>query len=192
MEQKPNMIVFMGGQGSGKGTYAKLLLAQSNANYIEMGGILRQMPKDSEIYKKISRGELLSDNELFPIIAKHIKTDKDLIVDGFPRTLGQAKWLVENYNNKFIIKVAFLNISKEMMLARIQNRIKDGGNRADDNDITAVQKRIAAFYTTTIPAIEWLSKQPLQFFDIKLPEDTISANFERVKKRLFESSEKQR
>jgi len=186
MANKPQMIVFMGGQGSGKGTYAKLLMEQINCNYIETGAILRQMPSDSDIAKKMARGELLSDDDLLPIIAKNIKTNKDVIMDGFPRTLGQAQWLVENYNNKFIIKVAFLNISRNEMIARIQNRIKQGENRADDNDATAVQKRIAAFFTITMPAIEWLSKQPIQFFDIKLPaNDTIAANFQRVKNRLF-------
>ena len=187
--EKPNMIVFMGGQGSGKGTYAKLFLKQNDCNYIETGAILRQMPKNSEIGKKIARGELVSDDELFAIIAEHIKNNKDLILDGFPRTLGQAKWLVKNYKNQFIIKVAFLNITKKMMLARIQNRIKEGENRADDNDAAAVQKRIAAFYATTMPAIEWLSKQPkIQFCDIKVPNpaDTIENNFKYVQDRLME------
>lgn len=181
------MIVFMGGQGSGKGTYAKMLLKQNKCNYIETGEILRQMPKDSDIAKKITRGELLADDELFSIISTHITTDKDLILDGFPRTLGQAQWLVENYKNQFNIKIAYLNISKEMMFARIQNRIKEGGNRADDNDIVAVQKRIAAFYDITMPAIKWLSKQPtVQFCDIKVlnPNDTIENNFKYVQNRL--------
>ena len=104
MANKPQMIVFMGGQGSGKGTYAKLLMEQINCNYIETGAILRQMPSDSDIAKKMARGELLSDDDLLPIIAKNIKTNKDVIMDGFPRTLGQAQWLVENYNNKFMGK----------------------------------------------------------------------------------------
>ena len=69
---KPTMFVFMGGQGSGKGTFANLMLKQHDYNYIETGAILRDMPSDCEICKKMQRGELVSDNELFPIIAEHI------------------------------------------------------------------------------------------------------------------------
>ena len=117
---KPNMIVFMGGQGSGKGTFANLLLKQHNFDYVEAGAILRQMPKDSEICKKITRGELLADEDLFPIMASHIKTDRDLILDGFPRTIGQAKWLIEHYADKFNIKIVFLNISEDTMIALLR------------------------------------------------------------------------
>jgi len=180
---KPEMIVFMGGQGSGKGTFANLLLKQHDFNYVEAGAILRNMPTDSEIHKKITRGELVSDADLFPIIAKHISTNHDLILDGFPRTIGQAKWLVENYADKFNIKIVFLNISEETMIAHIQKRIREGGNRSDDNDTAAVQKRIAAFKSTTMPAIDWLrDEKSVKFFDIKLPSDDIDINFNHISK----------
>lgn len=182
---KPTMIVFMGGQGSGKGTFAKKLLEQQKFNYIEAGAILRAMPSDSDIKQKISRGELLDDEDLFPIIAPHITTNNDTILDGFPRTLGQAKWLIEKFDDKFNIKVIFLNISEATMLAHIQKRIKDGENRTDDTDTNAVQKRIAAFKTTTMPAIEWLSTVPsISFYDIKLSGDDIDTNFNLIMKTI--------
>ena len=182
---KPTMIVFMGGQGSGKGTFAKKLMQQQKFNYVEAGAILRAMPSDSDIKQKISRGELVGDNDLFPIITPHITTDTDIILDGFPRTLGQAKWLIEKFADKFNIKIVFLNISEATMLAHIQNRIKEGGNRADDADANAVQKRIAAFKTTTMPAIDWLSTVPnIAFYDIKLPGDDIDINFNYIMKTI--------
>jgi len=182
---KPQMIVFMGGQGSGKGTFAKLLMKQHDYNYVEAGAILRAMPEDSDIKQKISRGELVGDNDLFPIISQHISTDKDIIMDGFPRTIGQAKWLIDNFADKFDIKIIFLNISEETMLAHIQNRIKEGGNRADDTDAVAVQKRIAAFKTTTMPAIQWLSTlRNVKFYDIHLPSDDIDTNFAHIIKSI--------
>lgn len=182
---KPQMLVFMGGQGSGKGTFANLLRKQHDYNYVEAGAILRAMPADSDIKQKISRGELVGDADLFPIISQHISTDKDIIMDGFPRTIGQAKWLIENFADKFEIKVVFLNISEATMLAHIQNRIKEGGNRADDADAAAVQKRIAAFKSTTMPAIEWLATlDNLKFYDIHLPTDDIDTNFAHIVKTI--------
>ena len=106
---KPNMIIFMGGQGSGKGTFAHMLLDKHDYNYVEVGAILRQMPSDSEIGKKVANGELINDTALFSIISEYIKTDKGIIIDGFPRSVSQAKWLIDNYANKFNIQIIFFN-----------------------------------------------------------------------------------
>ena len=182
---KPEMIVFMGGQGSGKGTFAKLLLKQHDYNYIEMGAILRQLPETNELRKKIMTGELAKDEELFPIISQYIATDKDIIMDGYPRTIGQAKWLIENYADLFNIKIVFLDISEEKMIAHIQNRIKEGSNRADDADENAVHNRIESFKAITMPAIKWLSTlDNVVFFDIKLPSDDIDTNFNHIMKTI--------
>ena len=132
---KPTMFVFMGGQGSGKGTFANLMLKQHNYNYIETGAILRDMPADCDICKKMRCGELISDEDLYPIISEHINENaQDIIMDGFPRTPAQAKWLIDNYADKFDIKVIFLNITEQRMLEHIKKRINEGGNRKDDAD----------------------------------------------------------
>ena len=183
---KPNMIIFMGGQGSGKGTFAHMLLDKHDYNYVEVGAILRQMPSDSEIGKKVANGELINDTDLFSIISKYIKTDKGIIIDGFPRSVSQAKWLIDNYANKFNINVIFLNITEDTMIAHIKKRISEGGNRKDDSDENAVRKRIESFKTTTMPAIQWLSKNSdVKFFDIKLPTDDIDVNFEHILHTVF-------
>jgi len=182
---KPTMIVFMGGQGSGKGTFAHLLMQEQKFNYVEAGEILRQMPTDSIIGQKILHGELLQDDELFPIISKYITGNTDIILDGFPRTIGQAKWLIQNFADKFDIKIAFLNITEEKMIAHIKNRIMMGGNRADDNDESAVHKRIESFKTITMPAIDWLrNESSVKFYDIVLPGDDIEINFNHVKEMI--------
>lgn len=182
---KPTMIVFMGGQGSGKGTFAHLLLQKHDYKYIEAGAILRAMPSDSIIGQKIARGELLQDEELFPIISQYITENTDIILDGFPRSIGQAKWLIDNFADKFEIKIIFLNISEEKMIAHIKNRIKQGGNRADDADENAVHKRIESFKTITMPAVELLKNENhVQFIDVDLPSDDIDTNFNYILKKI--------
>ena len=182
---KPTMIVFMGGQGSGKGTFAHCLLQKQKFNYIEAGEILRQMPSDSVIGQKILHGELLQDEELFPIISQYITGNTDIILDGFPRTVGQAKWLVENFADKFNIRVIFLNISEEKMIAHIKKRIAEGGNRADDADESAVHKRIESFKTITIPAVKLLQNESrVAFIDIHLPSDDINTNFNYILEKI--------
>jgi len=133
----------------------------------------------------MQRGELVSDTDLFPIISEHINDDHDIIIDGFPRTLPQAQWLVKNYADKFDIKIIFLNISEQTMISHIQKRIREGGNRPDDTNETTVQKRIAAFKTTTMPAIDWLrGVKNITFYDIKLPGDDIDINFAFIIKTI--------
>ena len=183
--KKPTMFIFMGGQGSGKGTFAKLLLKQNNYDYIETGAILRNMPADSEIAKKMSRGELVSDADLFPIISQRLSANTNVIMDGFPRTLPQAQWLIKNYSDKFDIKIIFLNISAQHMMARIQKRINQGENRQDDADMAAIQKRIAEFENKTMPAIQWLQTiKNITFYDIELPGDDIDDNFAIIMKTI--------
>ena len=74
-----------------------------------------------------------------------VRNDKDVILDGFPRTIGQAQWIVKSYANVFDIKVIFLAITEEKMIARIKKRLQSGEHRADDANENAVKKRIESF-----------------------------------------------
>jgi len=178
---KANMFVFMGGQGSGKGTFAKKMMDLHKYNYIETGAMLRALPAESRIYKKIVLGELVEDEDLFELMSNNIKKETDTILDGFPRTIGQAKWLVNNYADDFSINVIYLNITEETMINHINKRILEGGNRSDDKNMEAVHKRIQAFKEVTIPAISWLStSKDIKFFDISLSSDDIEKNFQII------------
>lgn len=170
----------MGGQGVGKGTFSHMLADKYGFRHVETGAMLRSAPADSDIAKTIARGELVPDEMLFDMIASQIGNG-DVILDGFPRTIGQAKWLIQNFAGKLDICVIFLDITEEKMMAHIKKRIKEGGNRADDINEDAVRKRITAFKTTTMPAIQWLSGlDNIKFFDIVLQSDDIETNFNYI------------
>lgn len=174
------MIVLMGGQGVGKGTFSKMLRDQHEFNYIETGAMFRTLPADSEIAKIIARGELVPDSELFKLVASKINDAMDMLVDGFPRTLDQAKWLVQNYADKFNIRIIYLNVPEEIMMARIQKRINEGGGRADDADAAAVRRRLDTFWNVTMPAIEWLRTAPgIKFSDVDVTGE-LNDNFARI------------
>ena len=182
------MIVLMGGQGVGKGTQARRLIEDNGFKYVEAGAILRNLPKDSPVAQIMARGELVPDEDLFKIIGAAIqKVGKaDMIVDGFPRTIGQAQWLVKQYATNYNIHVIYLTVPKQIMLDRIQNRIKEnmangGAARADDLDVKVVERRINNFFTVTGPAIEWLRTAPgIKFSEVDVSEFEFEKNYAKV------------
>ena len=178
------MILLMGGQGVGKGTCAAEMRAAHEYNYIETGAMLRELPADSEIAKIMARGELVPDAMFLQLVADKIAVGGDILLDGFPRTLSQAQWLVENYADKFEIHVLYLNVPEEIMMARIQKRINLGGGRADDADAAAVRRRLDTFWKTTMPAIEWLATAPgVRFADIDAT-GTVPENMDAINRAL--------
>ena len=175
------MIILMGGQGVGKGTFARMLRERHNYAYIETGKMLRDAAAtDKTIGYIMARGELLPFEMLAKLVADNIPTDTDVLMDGFPRTLPQAQWLVENYADKFDVRVIYLNVPEEIMIARIQKRIREGGGRADDADAAAVRKRLDIFQSETMPAIDWLRTVPnIRFADVDV-SGAVDDNFKNI------------
>ena len=171
----------MGGQGVGKGTFSKMLRAGHDYKYIETGAMFRALPADSAIAKLIAAGNLVPDSELFKLMADTITDDgHDLLIDGFPRTTPQAQWLVQNYADKFNIHIMYLDVPEEIMVARINKRIRDGGGRTDDADATAVRRRLDTFWNVTMPAIEWLrTAGGIRFSDVDVT-GTVDDNFAKI------------
>ena len=177
------MIVLMGGQGAGKGTHARRLIDEKGYKYVEAGAILRGLPTTSPVAQIMARGELVPDEDLFKIIGDAIQKvgASDMIVDGFPRTIGQAQWLVKQYSAKYDIHVLYLNLPEEIMLQRIQNRIREGGGRADDANPEIVRRRLDNFKKTTMPAVIWLQTAPgIKFSDIDVSEFEFESNYTKV------------
>lgn len=181
---KPSMIVLMGGQGVGKGTFSSMLKNIRDYSHIEMGGILRTLPKESEIAQIMARGELVPDEKILQLIQSKIPINKDIILDGFPRTMDQAKWLIDNYSNIFNIHIMYLDVPEEIMISRIQKRIREGGGRQDDANEEAIKKRLNTFWEVTIPVIKWLSTvKEIKFSDVDVTGD-VNDNFTKIREAL--------
>jgi adenylate kinase len=97
----PGPILLLGAPGVGKGTQAKELIKIWDIPQISTGDLLRaNVAQGTELGKVaqeiMDRGDLVPDslvNEMVAVRLQHPDTANGFILDGFPRTLGQADWL---------------------------------------------------------------------------------------------------
>jgi len=118
-------LVFIGPQGSGKGTQAKIISEKLNIPHISTGDLLRNA--EGELKEKINSilnsGKLISDELVLDLLKKRISEDdtkNGFILDGFPRNLKQAKMLKKITK---IDKIIEISISDEESIRRLSGRL---------------------------------------------------------------------
>ena len=125
-------IVMLGAPGSGKGSAAKILARETNLPHISTGDIFReQIKKETELGKLansyISKGQLVPDEVTIHIVKDRLSWEdakNGIILDGFPRTIEQAKALddiLKEQGNKITL-VPELIIPDQIIIERILNR----------------------------------------------------------------------
>ncbi len=161
-------IVLFGPPGAGKGTQAKYLVNKLNSFQISTGELLREeIYKNSEIGKKIANdmknGKFVSDeivNKLIENFVSDPQKKNTFILDGYPRSLSQAKnldILLEASNQKIDL-ILYLKVDKETVVKRLEKR-KIIENRSDD-ETTTILKRFDTYMNTTEPVLKYYSENP--------------------------------
>ena len=125
-------IIMMGAQGTGKGTVAGIISEKTGWPQISTGDIFRKNVQEEtelgiEANKYITVGELVPDEITVPMVANRLNEDDasdGFILDGFPRTIEQAKKLDEilSKKNKKIDLVINLTTPREETIERILTR----------------------------------------------------------------------
>ncbi len=126
-----NLMVF-GAPGAGKGTQAKFLVEKYGIPQISTGDMLRAAITDKtamgmEAKKYMDAGELVPDSTIIGIIKERLEKDdcqNGFILDGFPRTLAQAKALqsLMEDSGKKLDKVLSFDVPDELIIQRIAGR----------------------------------------------------------------------
>ena len=160
-----NIIIF-GPPGAGKGTQSKFIAQNFNLFQLSTGEFLRkEITNNTEIGKKIASiinsGSLVSDDIVSNLIEKIVSNKKyhnQIIFDGYPRSINQAKnleSLLKKYEQKIDI-VLKLSVGLETIKKRILER-RNLEKRSDDSEEIAI-KRYKTYEKSTEPVLAFYKK----------------------------------
>jgi len=117
-------LIIFGPPGSGKGTYSSRLKEIFGLEKISTGDIFREeIKKGSTLGKKIEKfvkeGKLVPDEIVIEVVNEKIRNLDNFILDGYPRTIEQAKALDKVTKIDAIIKI---NVHEEILIEKISGR----------------------------------------------------------------------
>lgn len=210
--QMQKVIILFGKPGAGKGTrLGKFLEGKENLfEVLSVGNLLRKALKEqTELGKKaesyMNSGGLVPDEIINALIIDAIRNaDKPIITDGYPRTVGQAKAMLDA--GIFPYNVIELYVDDEVVLERAKARIvcsncgepyttndfkppkahgicdKCGGalvRRKDDAE-NVVKERLKVYQEQTYPVVEFLYDKGIEIHTINNSSPDSQEKFARL------------
>jgi len=158
------MIILTGVAGSGKSMQGKILADEHGYAWISTGEILRVLVTGKR-RQEMLQGKLLSDEEMITILDKVfelIDPTQEFVLDGFPRTIPQADWLLEQVKAGRFNLTAIINLdaSEDVVRGRLMSR-----GRQDDTD-EAINKRFHEYQAVTLPILDHFKSEGVTVYNI--------------------------
>lgn len=158
------MIIFMGVAGSGKSVQGRLLADRLGFPWLSTGEFLRMLIA-GERRREMLEGRLLDDAEIITLVQKIFRvvdTEHEFVMDGFPRTLAQADWLMtqQKHGQLDITAVIHLLADEEVVLERLLQR----GRQDDQADV--IKERFQEYQAATRPIIDEFKLEGVPVFEI--------------------------
>lgn len=160
-------LVLIGAPGSGKGTQGERLARRSGAHHIATGDLLRaevqaRSALGNQVAGYLESGTLVPDQLLLDLTMPLIEAARDTgyILDGFPRSVGQAVRLDElSGTGSAVESVLYIDVPRAELVARLMRRAAEQ-DRVDDNEDVIVN-RLRVFDSETIPLIDYYRRRSL-------------------------------
>lgn len=158
------MIIFFGPAGAGKSVQGQMLAARQGWRWLSSGQLLRDT-HNMELIKEMQTGQLVTPEKVNDLMGEALERAKSIdrvIIDGFPRQLSQAKWLVETQpkHQRSIQLVIVLEVPRSELLKRIAVR-----GRVDDTP-EAVDERLKIYRTEMYPILTYFNEQGINIVHI--------------------------
>ena len=183
-----NLYVFLGPPGAGKGTQAQKIASTFDLAHISTGDMLRAHVSNGtelgiQAKSLLDEGKLVPDELVIKMLIERLNEDdckNGAILDGFPRTLPQAKSLEEISNEFPVKKVLVFDVNEEELVQRIILRGETSG-RSDDT-AKSIKVRLEVYKQDTEPLIDFYKESNDVVIinalgDIEEIYKTIEANF---------------
>jgi len=166
-------LILLGPPGSGKGTQAQRLIHRYGIVQLSTGEMLRaavaaQTPVGLKAKDIMAGGGLVPDDMVIGIISDRLDqpdAEKGFILDGFPRTVPQAKALDDLLRKKRLKldAVIELRVNESALLERVENRAAETRARGEevriDDTPEVLTKRLASYRALTEPLIHYYSER---------------------------------
>jgi adenylate kinase len=145
MSRLPVHLILLGPPGAGKGTQAARLARRLGLAHINPGRILREAaagesPVSREIRDRMAAGELVDDQLVDRLVRERLEAlspGQGFILDGYPRTAGEARSLQETLAGLHRLRrpplVVWLQASPDVLVRRLRDRAR-GEHRVDDTE----------------------------------------------------------
>ena len=175
------MIILFGVVGSGKSEQAKRLIAKLQCPYVSTSRLIREK-KNPEWERTITAGNLLRDDEIFGLLQPELRkidaASQEFILDGMPRSVGQAKWLAQKIKAGTIkfTAIIHLDVPKEVVLQRLLAR-----GRYDDNE-SVIATRFENYDKISTPVLDYFKQQG---FEVSEVDGSLS--IDEVEKQIWEA-----
>lgn len=163
------MIILMGVAGSGKSMQGRLLADEHGYAWISTGEILRVLVTGKR-RQEMLQGKLLSDEEVIDLLDKvfeMIDTKQQFVLDGFPRTVPQAEWLLEKVGEGRFNLDAIINLVASQEV--VEGRLKHRGRPDDTKD--AIAERFKEYEEVTRPILDCFNQKNVPVYEIDANND---------------------
>ena len=197
-------IILLASPGAGKGTASDYIENKYGYKHISSGSLLRnEALVNEEIKSLIDNGKFVSDETVMDVLKRNIDSN-NIILDGIPRNLNQAKLLDSLFkeNNIDLDKVIFIDIDEELAAKRVINRLtcdkckrvynKElidskvcmicGGNlitREDDTE-EVFKKRYDTYLKETKPLVDYYKDKLVKIYN----NDTLESLYDNLDKEM--------
>jgi len=197
-------IILLASPGAGKGTASDYIENKYGYKHISSGSLLRnEALVNEEIKSLIDNGKFVSDETVMDVLKRNIDSN-NIILDGIPRNINQAKLLDSLFkeNNIDLDKVIFIDIDKEIAAKRVINRLtcdkckrvynkelidsKEcmicGGNLITREDDTkeVFEKRYDTYLKETKPLVDYYKDKLVKIYN----NDTLESLYNNLDKEM--------